>query len=277
MMSQKNSEIKRWTDPKDYGLPYVDIIPILSKMTSEVSSGEKEKIEDETIPVQDSKNPKSVSEPIGEFNQIPLDSEVVEPEEKAVKKDPKPAEIEIKKSRSWVYVVIILALASVGVIIWQLQKQGNLSNPVAGGESQKVSSKMETPEVLESTATGQNQVAVNQDSIGVINNSNPDISKPAETGTTIANTVSGKLVRIESKAERGRFFIVVASLPNEGLALNVADQFAGKSSELYLITPYESSPNYRVAIGKFETWNAASEEVTRIKSTYQEQLWILKY
>ena len=131
--------------------------------------------------------------------------------------------------------------------------------------------------LVETTATDTAVSAGNQEAITSINNSNPNLSKPAETGTTIANTVKGNLIRIESKAEKVRYFIVVASLPNEQLALELAENFSGKSQERFLITPYESSPNYRIAIGKFDTWKAAADEVARIKSQYSEDLWILNY
>ena len=131
--------------------------------------------------------------------------------------------------------------------------------------------------LAETTVTDTAVSTDNQEAIISINNSNPNLSKPAQTGTTIANTVSGNLIRIESKAEKVRYFIVVASLPNEQLALELADNFSGKSPERYLIAPYETSPNYRIAIGKFDTWKAAADEVARIKSQYSEDLWILNY
>ena len=110
-----------------------------------------------------------------------------------------------------------------------------------------------------------------------INNSNPNISKPAETGTTIANSVPGTIVRIESKAERPQYFIVVGSLPNENLALDEAKNYQGKAAEIFLIAPYEESRNYRLAVGKYNSFKSAAEDLERIKSNYSESLWILKY
>ena len=111
----------------------------------------------------------------------------------------------------------------------------------------------------------------------IINNSNPNISNPEESGTTIANSVPGTIVRIESKAERPQYFIVVGSLPNENLALDEAKNYQGKAAEIFLIAPYEESRNYRLAVGKYNSFKSAAEDLERIKSNYSESLWILKY
>lgn len=271
-MADKDSEKKQWTDPKDYGLPFVEITPIRAKAKPVVVAA-----------------PKIVSEPEVQLEATaPL---AVKPTTKPVSKEKKPEKqiqapqinrpIESKKSSTWVWAVVLIGLGIVSVIVWQIQSKLNSSSPENSSEKTENPVVENQPVITqaapESTPSEQNQTVINQDSITSINNSNPNISKPVETGTTIANTVSGNLIRIESKAEKARYFIVISSLPNEQLALDIATRFSGKSPELYLITPYETSPNYRIAIGKFDSWKAASDEVARIKSQYSEDLWILNY
>jgi hypothetical protein len=85
------------------------------------------------------------------------------------------------------------------------------------------------------------------------------------------------LTPITSKGEKKRFFLVIASLPNESLIKDFAAKMTVKPTTMYLINPYTNSPNYRLAIGKFDTWNAASDELAKVKAQYAADLWILNY
>ncbi len=269
-MSAKDTDTREWSDPKDYGLPFVEITPLKPQ---NVIQKEKQEVNQKEPVISEKKS----VEPVKETIAVSLDKPKTEPAK--VKDLPKPKVEKKEKSNAWVWIVVVLALGVLGVIVWQLQMTRSEVSP-----SQTYSAKPEKKMVenqpaplVETTATDSVVIAENQEAITSINNSNPNLSKPAETGTTIANTVKGNLIRIESKAEKVRYFIVVASLPNEQLALELAEKFSGKSQERFLITPYESSPNYRIAIGKFDTWKAAADEVARIKSQYSEDLWILNY
>ena len=269
-MSAKDTDTREWSDPKDYGLPFVEITPI--KHQPNLAKEKSEAKEEAPVAVK-KKAEKPIKESVSEAKEQPK-VEVSKAKEKPT------SQIEEKpKSNVWVWVVVLLAIAVFGVIFWQLQKTGNedVQEEISTQQPEEKSGEQTLVTASESTLSDQTSSAVNQDSITAINNSNPNLSKPAETGTTIANTVKGNLIRIDSKAEKVRYFIVVASLPNEQLALEIAENFAGKSPERYLINPYETSPNYRVAIGKFDTWKAAADEVARIKSQYSEDLWILNY
>ncbi|MFC5191372.1 SPOR domain-containing protein [Algoriphagus aquatilis] len=265
-MSAKDTDTREWSDPKDYGLPFVEITPLKSPPDSFKT---KTEAREEAAISSKIKTEKPTKESISVDEVKPK----VEAAKAVSKSQEKP------KSNAWAWVVVLLAVVILGVISWQLQM--NSSKEVQGEVlAEKLEENAAVQKSVPPSASTQTEVSpspVNQDSITSINNSNPNLSKPAETGTTIANTVSGNLIRIESKAEKVRYFIVVSSLPNEQLASEIAAKFTGKSPEVYLISPYESSPNFRVAIGKFDTWKAAADEVARIKSQYSEDLWILNY
>lgn len=279
-MAAKDSEPKQWTDPKDYGLPFVEITPLPGKSVSiakEVTPEEKPEtnFELESAETIISESFEVKSEP------VEPKTEVVKPAQVSVEKPSSTQSKQPEKSTTWVWAVILIGLGILAVIVWQLMAEMKSSSSELKPETKEeiVAKKPELSPVIEqeSTPTEQNQNPVNQDSIKVINNSNPNISKPAETGTTIANVGQGKLIRIESKAERPQYFIVVGSLPNEKLAIEEANQYFSKSTEIYLISPEEGSRNYRLALSNFTSFRLAAEELERIKSQYSEELWILKY
>lgn len=275
-MADKDSEKKQWTDPKDYGLPFVEITPIRVKAKPVVE--EVTKVISDPEVQQEATVPHEV-EPTSQPGSEEKKKE--RKPEKQVQTPPVNRPIEPKKSTSWVWAAVLIGLGIVSVIIWQIQSQLDSSSPENSVEkTEKLIAENQpitTQESPESTPSEQNQPAVNQDSITSINNSNPNISKPVETGTTIANRVTGNLIRIESKAERPQYFIIVGSLPSEKLAIEEATVYFGRTSDVYLIMPYEGVSNYRLAIGKFGSFKTAAEELEKIKSQYSEALWILKY
>lgn len=299
-MAAKDFENNQWTDPKDYGLPFVEITPLHAK------SNPNEKDSAPTIVDPASEHQKLPQIPIASEVEVesspaekPVEVESKEAEEPAeieTNQIEKPVEIEVekvipppvspkakekKKTASWVWAVFILAFGIVSFIIWQIQSQTSSTANVLQSETPDEPTESESSStedlVPESTITDQNQTAVNQYSIPSVINSNPNISKPAETGTTIANIASGNLIRIESKAERPQYFIIVGSLPNERLAIEEASQYFSKTPEMYLISPEEGSRNYRLALSKFGSFRLAAEELEQIKAQYTEELWILKY
>jgi hypothetical protein len=263
-MSQKESDNKEWTDPKDFGLPFVEINPIYqAKDSSSTDSSNSE-------PLADLSDEKPISATDGKSDEL------------VKKKDEKSKRtVKEKNPTIWIWTVVLIAVVMAGVIIWQLQTE----NPIFPKPKQKevsqngalqVEKEIEQP--IQTIQLDESQENGSKDSVATTTNSNSPISKDSETGTTIAKEYKAEnLIRIDSKAEKVRYFVVVSSLPNEKLALEMAEKFSGKSAELYLILPYESNPNYRLAVSQFGSWKAASDEVARIKPQFSEDLWILNY
>jgi hypothetical protein len=292
-MAAKDSESKQWTDPKDYGLPFVEITPLRAKSIPV----EKEIIP--PVPVQEMIQPaesEAIIPPVEET--IPEPVELVHPADsprepiqalpQEEKKPVTPVQTsgsnnvkEEKKSSAWIWAVVFVGVGIIAVIVWQLLAQMNpeAAEAKSTNTANSVVEKSSEPQLPapESTTADQNQSVVNQDSIANSTNSNPNISKPVETGTTIANNATGNLIRIETKAERPQYFIIVGSLPNEKLAIEEASQYFGRTSEIYLISPEEGGRNYRLGLSKFGSFRTAAEELERVKSQYTEELWILKY
>ncbi|MFN3996574.1 hypothetical protein [Algoriphagus sp.] len=310
-MPARDSENNQWTDPKDYGLPFVEVTPLGAKsspfkknIVSTSPAPVVQQVQDALIPSISELETEPVSvENVVEMNsnevEKPVEVDLEEVEEPVRFHSNREAETEVsetkpeiprpatpiatekKKTASWVWAVFILGFGIVSFIVWQLQSRDssptNVSKAEVADNVTIVESETKQEIDPESTRTDQNQTTVNQDSITIINNSNPNISNPAQTGTTIANVASGNLIRIESKTERPQYFIIVGSLPNEKLAIEVASKYFEKTPEMYLVSPEEGSRNYRIGLSKFGSFNLAAEELTRIKSQYTEELWILKY
>jgi hypothetical protein len=117
-MNLENNSNKQWPDPKDYGLPVVDIKPIIPdssysspKVQQEASS------EKETAPEEIDSNPVVSS-------IITDKSAELEGPETPAPHIPKPEiskSISAKKgSKSWIRITAALALVILAVIIWEM-------------------------------------------------------------------------------------------------------------------------------------------------------------
>ncbi|MBN3581869.1 hypothetical protein JYB64_05675 [Algoriphagus aestuarii] len=291
-MPKNPSEIKHWPDPKDYGLPYVEVTPILPTVQEESAKEESnhqsvaepiEVVEVVASEMEDSKesesNIQAPEAPIIEASQAKTEDVASEPiPSKRVEN--KPIAREEKKSNSWVVIVLILAVLIVSVIVWQLMSQGNgsqVSETTAANQETINSQPQAAQPAVEKPLTEEMQSSENQDSIPESNSSLEEPVESQQTGTTIDRTGAETLIRVESKSDRPQYFIVVGSLPNEKMAISESAQYFGRASSVYLILPYEDVKNYRLAIGSFSSFRKASEELDLIKDQYTEALWILKY
>ncbi|NVJ86077.1 MAG: SPOR domain-containing protein [Algoriphagus sp.] len=294
-MEKKQS--KSWTDPKDFGLPYVEIKTL--KEQEEVQR--QEPVENPEVssdsPLEASELRKKIK---AQIPAKPVESNAIVEEETVPEaiaesnssqdqrsKEPvsKPAEpvIEKKNPSSWIVYVVIIAILLVSAVVWQLMKDEPKpqATPIASVETEEKESTPIIEEVEEepeiNTENSSAETAENQDSVANI----PQVQNPTvpttETGTTIDRNEANSLIRIDSKEERARYFIVVGSLPSERLAIRKSADYRDRVSELYLILPYEDSPNYRLAIGRFNSFSQANQALSEIKDDYSEALWILKY
>lgn len=281
-----SSENKHWPDPKDFGLPYVEVKPIVTEseekqpeiITPPVSEKSEEKkvvIEETSIPVNETPEVKE---------EVLVEEKQTEPELSQEKKEPVVSQQtrtpEEKKSNSWIAIVLILAVLIVSVIVWQLmgREEGSVikESQLAQQEEPIQASEPVNP-VIENTPTEEIQTPDNQDSIPKSHSSLEEPAESPQTGTTIDRTGAETLIRVESKSDRPTYYIVVGSLPNEQMAISESAQYFNRASSVYLILPYEEVKNYRLAIGSFTSFRKASEELDQIKDQYTEALWILKY
>lgn len=85
------------------------------------------------------------------------------------------------------------------------------------------------------------------------------------------------LTEIKSRADRPRYFLVVASFIDEDLAKDHAEKLHADKMNTFLVYPYGEIAYYRLAIGQFESFALAAEEIARVKEKFKENLWVLKY
>lgn len=264
-MAEKESSPKQWSDPKDFGLPFVEITPLSSaksktkakEIQSEVVVTVAEATKLEAAPKQEKKKDTKQSRPL------------VDPKTQTEKKS---------SSKTWVWVVVFAFVGAVSVIVWQLQSESRLSSELGDQgpkdlnqdlpEAKKAIAEVTTAPVTDSLATV-DSLTTSKDAT--------NLNAITNSGTNLASTNPVNLTPITSKGEKKRFFLVIASLPNESLIKDFAAKMTIRPTTMYLINPYIDSPNYRLAIGKFDSWNAASDELAKVKAQYAADLWILNY
>lgn len=253
-MSTKDSTPHEWPDPTDFGLPFVEVTPlVLAKPSPKV-------------------------EVIAPVVPLPKQEEAPQAIKKEAKETKTPRPItppasapKVKKpaSRAWVGFVVFGFLAVVSVIVWQLQS-GGFAFPEVKKEQPSdpvvVLAKSNTPSPVD-TAQVPNASGVDSTVVAAASNS----------GTAIASQTPGSIIRINSKEANRRFFIIIGSFVSEEEALKFIKNSQSKFPEYHLIAPYEESKNFRLAIGKYASLKEASNELERIKPEYPIDLWILNY
>lgn len=264
-MAEKESSPQQWSDPKDFGLPFVEITPLSSaksktkakEIQPEVVVPVAEATKVETAPKQEKKKDTKQSRPVTETKS--------RPEKKS-------------SSKTWVWVVVFVFVGAVSVIVWQLQSGSLLSSDFGDQGNKELAQELpeEKKAIAEVTPVPATDSLAKGDSLAAIG-ATSNLATTANSGTTIASTSQANLIPITSKGEKKRFFLVIASLPKESLIKDFAAKMTVKPTTMYLINPYTDSPNYRLAIGKFDTWNAASDELAKVKAQYAADLWILNY
>lgn len=295
-MKKREKEI--WTDPKDFGLPFVEVKKLkeleenIKSSLESPSEGSEEKVISASelrskVLSQIPPKPVQEKEPLDELPETFEPKEVEdmkEPKAEAKKTIPEKSPVlPAKKSSSWVMVAAFIGLLLISTIVWQLMKEENPSpapnnEPSSETVAESTISPATEPEIIPSETQNQESESIdNQDSTNLISN-NPNPPAPtAESGTTIDRNELGSLTRIESRGERATYYIIVGSLRTERLALEKSAEYQSRVPELYLIEPYEDSPNYRLALGKYNSFTQANNALAEIKDNYTEALWILKY
>lgn len=264
-MAEKESSSKQWSDPKDFGLPFVEITPLSSE---KAKSKAKEIQPDPVLPVV--QPPKVEIAPKQEKKKETKSTRPISPPQDRTPKK--------SGSKTWVWVLVCVFIGAISLIVWQLQSGLLLSSDLEDQVNKELA--QDLPKDKRAIAEGNSVPAIDSvlkgDSLAV-NGAATNLAATAKSGTTIVSNSPVNLISITSKGEKKRFFLVIASLPKESLIQDFASKMTKKSAEMYLITPYADSPNYRLAIGKFDSWNAATEELNKVKGLYAADLWILNY
>lgn len=270
--SNKDIDAQHWTDPSDYGLPFVEVTPLKQAQSTPKSVAE----ETPKVAPIDVKDVKKQT-----IQSIKVKS-IAQAEEPVVPKAM--AAVEKKKSsNTWIWIAASLALAVVAVILLQMNSTDTTIPEAESAPELVAETTPAIPPVEEATITNsstsndENQSTDNQSDIANVETLVPTPDTSPQNGTTIDNNATGTIVRVTERGERPQFYIVVGSLPSEAMALKEAAKYYDRTQTIYLIMPYEDSKNYRLAINRSIGFTAMTEELQRVKDQYQESLWILKY
>lgn len=255
-MAEKESNSKQWSDPKDFGLPFVEVSPLVSSktkvksITPEVPLPSPEPTKKPSLPTEERKMELKPTKPVV---SIPTPSVEVP-----------------KKSKAWVWVVVVILIAAVSTSVWQLMVTGSEGNQTEN--TVKPAPDQGANEVV-APAVNPNDSSTVEDSTQL---STPELATGAvNSGTSIATT--SKLIRIESKAANARFFLVIGSFGSEEETMRFIQKIGNKFPEYYLVYPFEKNPNYRLAIGSFTNFNDASTKLSALKAESANSYWILNY
>jgi len=101
------------------------------------------------------------------------------------------------------------------------------------------------------------------------------VEEAVEVPQEVAETFT--LTEIKSRIDRPRYFLVVASFIDEDLAKDRADELHAKEMNTFLVYPYGDIAYYRLAIGQYESFALAAEDIEKVKGAFKENLWVLKY
>src|SRR5690606_6406986 len=85
----------------------------------------------------------------------------------------------------------------------------------------------------------------------------------------------GSLFMITSASHS--YYVVVGSFIDVDLAKDHSDRLNARGVNTFIIEPYSNNRFYRLAVGNFDTWGQAVQKMQELKSTFGEEIWILKY
>ena len=284
-MAEKESHPKQWSDPKDFGLPFVEISPLakVKSKTKEVITAVPVTAPETPIsvpvaasepaksaPITDSEPPKSA--PLTTPSAAPEKKKETKPSRPVVAPTPLPKN-KNKKSKTWVWVVFSILIAAISVIVFQIQMN---KNSVVGNENiviNQPTNLIPPKQSVDSSALTSADSLPVQDSTAI---SNLALSSNSNnSGTSIA--ITPKIIRIDKRESYRRFFLIIGSFGSEEETVRYIQRPENKFSEYYLVLPFEENPNYRLAIGAYRNWDEASAKLTEMKAQNAKGYWILNY
>lgn len=87
-----------------------------------------------------------------------------------------------------------------------------------------------------------------------------------------------KIGTIEEISERTRrYYVVVSSGLDGDLGMDYAKKEVNNGTNIKLLSPLGTNKFYRVTVADHDTWAAAENAANDLKSTFGEDIWVLKY
>jgi hypothetical protein len=257
-MAEKDSNPKQWPDPKDFGLPYVEVKPLSSVNSNSKTTDQAPSFESPKTSSFTDKDKKRETK----TNRL-ADASTT------------PAKSEKKKAKTWVWVVLFASILAVTAIIIQLK---NSQEAVVENENLVVAP-LDTATLSKHFEDSYKLAKSNLDSLPNQDSSaNSDFelnSTSINSGTSIAT--NPKVKRVEQKEGSIRYYLVVGSFASEQETARYIQNSGDKFTEFYLVYPFKKNQNYRLAIGSYSTWKEASAKLKEMNAQDSTGYWILNY
>lgn len=238
---------------KDYGFPFVKVEPLSSPLQNETSA---------QLPEEKDKP----AEQIETFDKPVTKPTAIRFESKEKPESKKKSQVPLLFS---LVLLILIVLASMAYFLYYLPIQ---EEEIQTAESTDI--KMEEPQTLPESVETEYVPEVSPDSLNAEVVETPPISAPSPTN---ASASGGQLIVLNAKEDIRYYHLVVASLPNERIAREEAQVFLDRGKDIWLIFPTGDTRNYRLSVGKYSSFKAASEALPTAKADFNESTWILKY
>lgn len=281
MADRKNSNNNDFKEDQEYGFPFVEVVPLALNPESfheEIPTQEIE--ESETSAIADEEQTVATTEDIKQEVAPEIEPVVVEnPKTESVEIKP----IEIKKadrtfqtankkksSGPLIMILTLLILVVLGAMAYFLYYLPEVENgqQTANVEVQEETTNLQSESPIE---TNEQPIAAEAPEAEIEEEVIHEAPEPIVTQT------SPELTLIQSRDANPRYFIVVASVISERLARGEAEKFMGMDKNTWIIFPYGDIRNYRIAVGKFDNIESATEAWETAKGEFGEAIWILKY
>ena len=257
-MAEKDSNPKQWSDPKDFGLPYVEVSPLSSLKSNSKAPDQAPSVElPQTSPIviEDKKKDTKASRPAVASNSA--------------------VNGEKKKAKTWVWVALFAIILAVTAIIIQL----NINQEAVVENKNLVNDPLDTAALRKHFEDSYKLAKSNLDSLPNQDSSvNSDFelnSTSTNSGTSIAT--NPRVKRVEQKEGSIRYYLVVGSFASEQETTRHIQNLGDKFTEYYLVYPYKKNQNYRLAIGSYSTWKEASAKLKEMNAQDSTGYWILNY
>jgi hypothetical protein len=277
MTGRKNRNINDFQEDQEYGFPFVEVLPLVLNSESIKEEFSIDKIEESELSAS------IVEDEIVNLNEVTKQDVDVEPtalETPKIKSaENKPIKIKktertfqstpVKKKSSGPLVMIltlliVVVLGAMAYFLYYLPE---------GENGQQVANEEVKSSQNESALVNNELSAAGAEVMGeeVEKEVTTEVQEPEVAPT------SAELILIRDREVKPYYYIVVSSMISESIARSEAEKLIGMDKNTWIIFPYEDVKNYRIAVGKLDNINTATEAWETAKGEFGDATWILKY
>ncbi|MCH7399456.1 SPOR domain-containing protein [Belliella sp. DSM 107340] len=245
---------------QDYGFPFVELVP-LNDFTADLVEGIE--IEENVETPEEVESQVILTDLIASTNNEEKPAaQIIEAKNRF--NDPK-SEEKKKSATPLILGLILLLFAVLGSMAYFLYYVPNADKDKTSDAIESTQTQEETPSIVSEELTANDiieeevvEVELEEEEIAVTS------SEP-------------ELTIINSREANPRYFIVVGSVVAERYAREEVKQYLEKGYNSWIIFPYGDIKNYRIAVGKFDNIETATEAWEKAKGEFGDAIWILKY